>query len=1623
MKKKKPFSYSALNHLPAPVLPASAWERHISETLKDIRSFFDSPFCWMSLYLDGSLTLKSSGASVRHKRLMASKFLARISPRILKGIYPLTIGTGSKSIGQIKVILPFLREQSFDRLMGAPLLQANQFMGTLNVVREKDSADFTSRDLKSLRLLAEQIALTIGSLSRGESTMFFEFPEAILDHIPNPVFIKDRNHRWVFLNPALAELVGYPRERMLGKSDYDFFSRNQADFFWKKDDQMFHTGKVIDIPEELITDSQGKIHHIHTKKAPLRDASGAITHLVGIIEDITELKRTERKLIKREKISRERALLLNDLRSLYDKDQVLNRVCRAIRNSGLFERAVMTLHDSSRQITHLGQVGLPQKAVELARKSPPLDRQHIRRMMSQRFRMSDSFFLPVEAGIDLSKSDRYIPQKKTSLNGEWRMGDELFVPLRDFSGIVMGYLSVDTPTDGCRPDIKGIQSLEMLVEAAASRIRELDVQKALRDSEESYRLLVENIKEGIYSTQRGIFTSVNDSLCRMFGYAKKELIGTPAWNLVVSEKRESIKRVFAAKAVKGDFSPVEVECLRKNGSIFLAEISLSAISKKQQLLGVVSDVTERKRMEEELRQSQAMYKALIEQIPAHTYTASIDKTSSSLFISPQVEKLIGFTPEDFKRNPDLWWKKLHPYDKKRVLAELHHCHATGKPFVSEYRMIHRRGHTVWVRDEAMLVRDPKGKPLVLQGVMTDISGRKSAEEKQRKSEEKYRLVVENANEAIVVAQEGHLRFVNPKMVEILRYPEKELLSRPFAKFIHPEDRKMVVERHLKRIRGEEVPSIYEFRVIDKKRNVKWLEINAVAITWNDKPATLNFLTDITRRKLDEQLKSKYQEQKMLLELTQALSTAGDLNQLLDIATKKVTELIGIERSSIVLVNPDGKSATFSTLYARKGKANAKLLGYTFKSDTFARLKRLILTKPFVVNDTSLLPRGSFLKNFFKQLGVRSNLSVALISRNNFLGSINIATREKPHVFSTAEIRLLQMIANTIAVIIENYKFLEDLKSQSRRLDVQLKEQKMLFELTQALSFATDINQLRKISVQAVAKLMHAERVGIGIITPKGDSLSVSDLFIKGKLGHPYSISLIKPTFVDQIKGIMSKKQPTVVNDTSIYPAGSLERGIISKRGIKSALGVPLTSHGKVFGFLAISSLSKLHYYTQQEIQLLQTISNPIAMAIENRLLLENLQTQKVNLEKQTQEKDILLKVSQALSQTMDLDRVAHTASEVVGKALGVDRCSVILLTEDGHQVEIKGIFSKHGTTAKKLLGKRYPIENESNWRNIIVKRKTLVMNDVAAARLDGVIKEHHTKEGLKSLVVTGIFFGTKLLGVLSLSSVTKIRSFARDELQLAQAIANQIAVAIENARLMEVVKVHTHELKELSSQLMQAQEGERKRIAQELHDQVGQMLQTMKMNLDRMKKNLSLEPQKLEETKEWLMDTEQKLSQTIDDIRTLTFNLRPSMLDDFGLFSTLRWYIEDYSRRANVMVTLKGKEDRYRFPLEIEVNLYRIIQEALTNVVKHANATEVTIFLFHKKSCAILSIKDNGQGFDSSKLTASPHKGTGIYNMKERVNLLGGSFEIISRPGKGTRINVNIPFTEVRYEESQIIDR
>jgi PAS domain S-box-containing protein len=143
---------------------------------------------------------------------------------------------------------------------------------------------------------------------------------------------------------------------------------------------------------------------------------------------------------------------------------------------------------------------------------------------------------------------------------------------------------------------------------------------------------------------------------------------------------------------------------------------------------VLRDITERKRVEAALRESEARYRALVEQIPPVVYMDAIDEVSSALYISPQVETLLGYSPDEWRADPALWTKLLHPDDRERTLAENARTNATGEPFRAEYRLIARDGHVVWIRDEAVLLRDDAGQPRYRQGVMLDVTARKRAEE-------------------------------------------------------------------------------------------------------------------------------------------------------------------------------------------------------------------------------------------------------------------------------------------------------------------------------------------------------------------------------------------------------------------------------------------------------------------------------------------------------------------------------------------------------------------------------------------------------------------------------------------------------------------------------------------------------------------------------------------------------------------------------------------------------------------------------------------------------------------------------------------------------------------------------
>ncbi len=216
-------------------------------------------------------------------------------------------------------------------------------------------------------------------------------------------------------------------------------------------------------------------------------------------------------------------------------------------------------------------------------------------------------------------------------------------------------------------------------------------------------------------------------------------------------------------------------------------------------------------------------------------------------------------------------------------------------------------------------------------------------------------------------------------------------------------------------------------------------------------------------------------------------------------------------------------------------------------------------------------------------------------------------------------------------------------------------------------------------------------------------------------------------------------------------------------------------------------------------------------------------------------------------------------------------------------------------------------------------------------------------------------------------------------------------------------------MKFLTLILINSQEEERKRISQEMHDELGQTLTAITLDLKIIERDL--DPETTQDIRERLSETRTMADELDQRIGDLALDLRPSLLDDLGLIPTLKWYVNRFSNRAEVEVELKVNDRKKRLPPEIETALYRITQEALTNVARHAQANKVLLRLDQQLKAVTVTIKDDGLGFDLEELLSSQTiwQGLGLVGMRDRISLLGGRLDIHSKPGEGTRIEIEIP--------------
>ncbi len=389
------------------------------------------------------------------------------------------------------------------------------------------------------------------------------------------------------------------------------------------------------------------------------------------------------------------------------------------------------------------------------------------------------------------------------------------------------------------------------------------------------------------------------------------------------------------------------------------------------------------------------------------------------------------------------------------------------------------------------------------------------------------------------------------------------------------------------------------------------------------------------------------------------------------------------------------------------------------------------------------------------------------------------------------------------------------------------------------------------------------------------------------------------------------------------------------------------------------------------------------------------------IQRRTKELSAFNAIITTISQSLNLDKILNDALNEILTVMGMEAGVVHLLDDKANQLNImvhRGLAPAYVQEIMKLkLG-----ENIAG--RVVQSGEPVVVNDTVNGPSTTMVG---VKEELRAYISIPMKSQNKVLGTLSLASYTPNR-FEPETVRLLVAVGEAMGIAVENARGAQSLEEANKIREQLLEKLISAQEEERRRIARELHDEASQSLAALALNLEGIADTL---PTRYRDIRQKIDILKEQAIHTLGGLRNLALELRPSALDDLGLSMAVDWYAKDFLAKRGLDVKIEVIGPKTKLPSYTETMLFRIIQEALTNIVKHAEASKVRVQLRLSDSAAIVQVEDNGKGFDMEATLSkeSIRRNLGIHGMAERATLLGGTFTIQSQPGQGTSLHVEVP--------------
>ena len=663
------------------------------------------------------------------------------------------------------------------------------------------------------------------ALRESEAEVF-----SVLESITDAFFSLDREWRFVYINPRAQDLFSNPREDLLGEKIWE------DPTFFPEYRRAVAEGRTVEF--EALYPPRGLWYSVRAYPS----ASGLSVYL----QDVTERKRAEEALKESEERFRRQSRELGLLH------RVRSAVAREVDAQGVLYGAVEAVAEAygyTRVSAYLlqGEELLLQHQVGYGE---VIERIPLKEGVSGRAVRAGRAVLVEDVSAD--------PDFLGVVEG---VTSEVCVPLFDDGGAV-GFLNVEGTgrVKLGQDDLKLMVAVGEHVGVAVGRARLHD---RVRRSEERFRALTQHSSDLVTLLgATGAILYQSPAVERVLGYSSDELLGKNAFDHVHPDDLQRVEMAFVEGLKDPRRRPsVEFRFRHKEGSWrWLESAGTNLIGESAVGAYVINsrDVTERKEADKRLREAEERYRTLVERIPAVTYIDPVDAPDESLYTSPQIEGMLGYTPEEW-RTDKLWPKRLHPDDRERVLAADERFEAGGEEqFSEEYRLVAKDGSVVWVREDAVLVKDGEGKPLYWQGVFYDLTERKEAERTLGESEKRFRSSFDDAAVGMaLVGLDGRWLRVNRSLCEIFGYPQGELLEKSFQDITHPADLQRDLE-HLRRLVAGDVRTYQmEKRYLHKEGHVVWALLS-VSLVRDDGGEPLYFVSQVQdigeRKRMEGQLK-------------------------------------------------------------------------------------------------------------------------------------------------------------------------------------------------------------------------------------------------------------------------------------------------------------------------------------------------------------------------------------------------------------------------------------------------------------------------------------------------------------------------------------------------------------------------------------------------------------------------------------------------------------------------------------------------------------------------------------------------------------------------------------------------